>query len=190
MNEWHTQVAEWRDFYTLLGTSGATLMGLTFVVISLSPGTLVERPDAVRSYTTPIMAFFTTIVFVAVLMLVPRLAPFVRGLLFVIIAVIGLAYMCSTGTYRNWRETELGFDDLLWYVVWPFAAYFALLIGGIEVWRNQSIGLYVAGASVVFFLLIGIRNAWDVVLAVARAAAGGDPTGRPRPPETPPKSTP
>ncbi|MBV9271121.1 MAG: hypothetical protein JO165_08505 [Candidatus Eremiobacteraeota bacterium] len=178
MNEWHTQVAEWRDFYALVGTAGATLMGLTFVVISLSPRTIMDREDAVRSSTTPIMAFFTTVVFVAVLMLVPRVAPFLRGLMFVVIALIGLVYMCTTGTYQSWRQSDLGYDDLLWYVLWPFVAYIALLVGGIEVWRNQGIGMYIGAASVVFFLLIGVRNAWDVVLAVARISAGRDPTGK------------
>jgi len=175
LNEWHRAVVEWRDFYALVGTAGATFMGLTFVVITLSPKTIIDREDAVKSYTTPIMAFFTTIVVLSVFMLVPRLSSNLHALAFAILGAVGIFYMCTTGTYQSWKKSELGFDDLLWYVLWPFLAYVALLVAALEIWRGNEIGLYIGGGASLFFLIIGIRNAWDVVLAVARISAGGEP---------------
>lgn len=171
MDDWARRMVEWHDLYAFIGTAASTLMGLTFVVITLSPRTVVEREDAVKAFTTPIMAFFGTIVVLAVVMLVPRLAPLETGIAFAIVGLIGIGYMYSTGTYRIWRDSELGVDDLVWYVILPSVGYLALVAVAVEMWRSDPVALYVAGGTVLLFLIVGIRNAWDVVLEVARQSS-------------------
>ena len=46
----------WHEFYLLVGTSAAALTGLMFVVISISPETIAERPKAgVRAFVTVLL---------------------------------------------------------------------------------------------------------------------------------------
>jgi hypothetical protein len=49
-------LAEWRDFYLLVGTAGATLVALLFVAVSIGVGFLTrERAAAVRIYMSPVV---------------------------------------------------------------------------------------------------------------------------------------
>ena len=54
IDPWLQQLRDWQNFYMLSGTAAATLTGLMFVVISLSPN--MTDPDAeanVRAFVTP-----------------------------------------------------------------------------------------------------------------------------------------
>jgi len=45
---------EWHDFYLLVGTAGATLLGLLFVAVSLGVGYLTEeRQSATPTFMSP-----------------------------------------------------------------------------------------------------------------------------------------
>ena len=84
----------WHEFYLLVGTSAAALTGLMFVVISISPETIAERPAAgVRAFVTPTMVFFTTALAISALMLVPHLAPAALAVLLALASVAGIAYL-------------------------------------------------------------------------------------------------
>lgn len=167
-SDWTQQFAAWHDVYILAGTAAATLMGLTFVVVTLSPRDVGESLlTGVKSFTTPILAFFATVVLVSVLMLAPWGTSRPPGAALVILGLIGLFYMVSTGAYARWRESKLGFDDLIWYIALPFVAYTALLLIAAGMWTGAAWALYGIASVVVLLLIIGIRNAWDVVLFMA-----------------------
>ena len=52
---------EWHDFYVLIGTAGATLLGLLFVAVSLGAGFLTEeRQSATRTFMSPVVVHFTS----------------------------------------------------------------------------------------------------------------------------------
>ena len=166
--DWTQQLGAWHDVYVLVGTSAATLMGLTFVVVTLSPRDVAESlTTGVKSFTTPIMAFFASAVLVSIVMLAPWLTSHPPGAAVGILGLIGLFYMLSTGAYGQWRESKLGFDDLIWYIVLPFIAYIALIPIAAGMWAGASWALYGIASVVVLLLIIGIRNAWDVVLFMA-----------------------
>src|SRR5438876_5281029 len=84
----------WHEFYLLVGTSAAALTGLMFVVISISPETIAERPKSgLRAFVTPTMVFFTTALAISAFMLVPHIAPAALALLLALTGVGGLAYL-------------------------------------------------------------------------------------------------
>ncbi len=167
-SDWTLQLGAWHDVYMLAGTAAATLMGLTFVVVTLSPRDIGESlMTGVKSFTTPILAFFATVVLVSLLMLAPWLTPRPPAATLGILGLIGVFYMISTGAYARWRESKLGFDDLIWYIVLPFIAYTALVPVAVFMWMGAAWALYGIASVVVLLLIIGIRNAWDVVLFMA-----------------------
>jgi hypothetical protein len=166
MQEWFHALEAWRDFYVFTGTAAATLMGLMFVVMSLGQGRLAteEGIQATRGFFTPIVVFFATIIVVATLMLMPGGAPSALGLLLAALAVGGLVFMIASGAHNVWRIGELGFDDLVWYVALPYVAYAAIGVAAGAIWKANTFGLYTAAAAMLLLLLIGIRNAWDLVV--------------------------
>lgn len=159
----------WHEFYALAGTIAATLMGLTFVVVTLAPRVIARNAEGpVRAFTTPIVAFFATTIIVSLVMVVPDLPAYAAGCALGIAGFIGMAYMYSTGVHKRWRELELGIDDWFWYFSLPMAAYALLFGSGVALFRALHGSLYAASAGSFLLIVIGMRNAWDVVIAVTR----------------------
>jgi hypothetical protein len=166
MQEWFRGLEEWRDFYVFAGTAAATLMGLMFVVMSLGQRILAteEGTRATRGFFTPIVVFFATVIVLSLLMLMPQTEGAALGVLLAILALAGFLYMIGSGAYKAWRTNELGIDDLFWYVVLPYVSYLIIGVSAAAIWKSSQIGLYSAAAAILLLLLIGIRNAWDLVV--------------------------
>jgi hypothetical protein len=166
MQAWFHELAAWREFYAFAGAAAATLMGLMFVVVSLGQRTLAtdEGARATRSLFTPIAFFFATAIVVAMLMLIPDVVPGALAALLATIAVTGLTYMIASGAHSFWRTQELGIDDLTWYVLLPYLSYATIGVAAVTVWNASAFGLHTAAAAMLLLLLIGIRNAWDLVI--------------------------
>jgi len=56
----------------------------------------------------------------------------------------------------------------LWYVGLPFVSYLLLLEAAVGLGLRRPLGLASGAGAVLRLLVIGIRNAWDVVLVVAQ----------------------
>ena len=74
---------QWHDFYTLVGTAGATLLGLLFVAVSLGAGYLTEEHQlAIRTFYSPVVIHFTSVFFLSAVALFPSpQAKFVAALI-------------------------------------------------------------------------------------------------------------
>ena len=169
------KLQHWHELYSVAGGVAATLMGLMFVVISLGQrGLATERGFQItRALYTPIVVFFVTIVIMSMLMLMPDTPPGALGGLLGVVSVAGLIYMTVSGAYNTWRASELGVDDLLWYVVLPYISYAALGVAAVMIWRAAPFGPHVEAGAMLLLLLIAIRNAWDlVVFSVQRSEPG------------------
>lgn len=166
MQDWFNVLEAWHDFYVFAGTAAATLMGLMFVVVTLGQRTLAteQGSKATRGFFTPIVAFFASDIVLAMLMLIPKTSPSGLGVMLLVLAVAGVVYMVFSGAHRFWRENELGYDDLMWYVVLPYVSYIIIGVSATGVWRTAPFGLYSMAAAMLLLLLIGIRNAWDLVI--------------------------
>jgi hypothetical protein len=155
----------WHEFYVLVGTSAAALTGLMVVVISISPETIAERPKAgVRAFVTPTMVFFTTALAVSALMLVPHLAPAALALLLALAGVTGLAYLIWVRGHHHWRAQKLDAEDWVFYIGLPFLSYALLVAAAITIWRGSALGAPTLAFVTVLLLVIGIHNAWDLVI--------------------------
>lgn len=168
--QWFRELGSWRDFYVFAGTAAATLLGLMFVVASLSQRIVStdEGSTASRAFSAPVITFFVTAIVVSMVMLVPRPSPKALAVLLAIIGLGGFLYMINSGAHKQWRERGLGLDDLAWYVALPFLAYAVVAAAAVEVWSAARYGFYLSAAAMLLLLLIGIRNAWDIVTFIAQ----------------------
>jgi hypothetical protein len=166
VQEWFGLLEAWHDFYVFAGTAAATLMGLMFVVVSLGQRNLAtERgTQATRALFTPIVAFFSSDIVISMLMLSPQTPPAALSILMLLLGVGGIVYMVLSGAHRLWRDSDLGYDDLMWYVVLPYICYAGVVASAVGIWKMAPFGLYCIAATVLLFLVIGIRNAWDLVI--------------------------
>lgn len=177
MDVWLQRVGEWREFYLFTGTAAATLMGLMFVVMSLSERALASQrgQGAVRVFFTPIVAFFATEMAVSMLVLIPAITPLWLGLGLAVVGVLGVAYMLGSGVRARWRERwDLDTDDWFWYFLLPLACYGVVVAGAVFVWRSSAYGVYGVAVVMGALLLIGVRNAWDLVVYTLLRAQNSD----------------
>lgn len=182
MREWYFILHGWHEFYAFAGAAAATLLGLMFVVMTLNQSALMTEAGSrvLRAFFTPTVAFFTTIIVIAMVMLIPETSPSALAGMLGAVAVVGVLYMVASGVHRMWRANDLGLDDLLWYVILPYVGYAAfgaaavgVWIAGAGVWTVLPISLYAAATAVFLLLLAGIRNAWDLVVYNIQRRGGG-----------------
>jgi hypothetical protein len=62
-------------------------------------------------------------------------------------------------------------EDWLWYMALPLLAHVLVMVAALMLSENPGPALYVVGLAMILLLLVGIRNAWDMVtfLAVERS---------------------
>jgi hypothetical protein len=159
----------WHDFFVLVGTAGVTLTGLLFVVISLRPRVSVERQaTGVRTFISPNTVYFTTALVVSTVFLVPALPETFLGAFICVGAAGSLGYLAYTNVHQRWRQSNLPFMDWVWYVGLPIANYALLLLSGIGILMQASLAMHGVAAAMIFLLVIGIRNAWDLVIWISQ----------------------
>ena len=168
-------LSNWQNFYMIMGTAAATLTGLMFVVTTLIAGIdahLSTLNAAVSAFNTPTVVHFGTVLLLAGVLSAPwqtfsslSLLLGLLGLGMVIYSIIVLRRMWQVPHYQSTLE------DWLWYMVFPLLANILLIVAAFVLTKNPSPALYIVGSAMMLLLLVGIRNAWDMVtfLAVERA---------------------
>ena len=159
-------VADWSNFYVIVGSAAGGLTGLTFVVIVLSAGVNRVNATGVHAYLTPTIVHFGTVLAMAAYLSVPRQTAISLCIGFAAAGAAGLLYCAVVA--RRFRRFSTQYvpanEDWLWNVIVPAVVYGTLLaMAGIS-WHRLDRGLYGVGAASVALLFIGIRNSWDVAV--------------------------
>lgn len=164
-----TELERWHDFYVLLGTAGATLVALLFVAVSLGTGYLTtERTEGTRMFMSPVVIHFTSVFFISAISLIPSHRPvFFAGLIGATAMVGTVVSAAVTVQLLRTAMTEYCTDRLA-YGLLPAFGYVALLVAAGLIWAGQDIALDVLAGGLLLLLIVNIRNAWDLTLAMVR----------------------
>ena len=155
----------WESFYVIVGSSGAALTGLQFVVIALIAESKRRATGReIEAFGTPTIVHFCTVLLIAAILSAPwqglsrvSLALGACGLAGVVYGLIVLGRARRQPTYRPVLE------DWLWHAALPLLAYALLLISAIALRSYPQRVLFVIAATALLLLFIGIHNAWDTV---------------------------
>lgn len=158
----------WENFYVIIGSASAALIGLMFVTITLV--TSIRRLSsltAVNAYSTPTVVHFCAALLIAALMNAPWSALW--GIA-VLLGAAGLAGMIYIGiVLRRLRQAD-GYqpvlEDWLFHFIFPFVGYVTLFVCALLLLFVPAPSLFCIAAATVLFLFIGIHNAWDTVTYV------------------------
>lgn len=163
----------WQNFYLLTGGAAATLMGLVFVAASLSAN--LSKSDVlagdVRTFVTPIILHFSTVLLVAIFFTIPTQTYFSMGILLTCCGAAGFSYESSTAVqlWRRHRRTyPVDRSDWFWRVGLPAAGYLLVLYVAIRLVTNAIPAFSLLAIAISLFLLLGVRNAWNLVLWITR----------------------
>jgi len=165
----------WHEFYFLLGTSAAALTGLMAVVVSINPDTIAERPNSgVRAFVTPTMVFFITAFVVSALLLVPALSMRSLAVLLALTGITGVVYLLWTRGHHYYvhgvdgHPPNLDGEDWIFFIGLPYLSYLLLIVAAVGIWLHAGFGALTLGFTTMLLLVIGIHNAWDLVIWLAQ----------------------
>ena len=171
------QLHPWQNFYMLLGGASATLVGLMFIALSLglSRWTTAERPILAASFSafmSPTFIHFVYVLVTAAVVLVPTLSETVLGVLLVLAGIGSLGHIARNLPFlrARYRARTIDRSDLVWYSLMPSVGYVLYLDAGIGLLRAAAGGisrghaLNALATASVLLLVIGVRNAWDLVV--------------------------
>jgi hypothetical protein len=161
--------AGWESFYVIIGSSAAVLIGLQFVVITLSAQ--INAPgggSVVGAFSTPTIVHFCAVLFIAAILSAPWSALASAGIALGGCGVAGLAYALIV-VRRTRRQTVYVpvLEDWIWHNVLPLIAYATLLVAALVLQRYPAPSLFVIAGTALLLLFVGIHNAWDGAVYIA-----------------------
>jgi hypothetical protein len=179
-------IRPWHDFYLLVGTASATLVGLMFVAASIGAQVFKEENRAaIEAFISPTVVHFSTALFACILATIPDRT----GMEFVVLlSVLGLAGLGYSG--RVWTQLivrhKFSVDsiDRLFYAVIPGIGQLLVLFAGVLLLTLPAAGLDCLAIALLILLLAAIRNAWDMTMWIVIRA----PIAEPRSDNTPSSS--
>ena len=172
-------LARWESFYVIVGTSGAALTGLQFVVAALMADSRRRGSAAtVDAFGTPTIVHFSAVLLLSGVLSAPWQALSSVAFVLAICGAAGVGYIAIV-IRRARRQTgyQPVLEDWIWHVALPFLAYLTLLSGAFALARHATTALFVIAATTVLLLFIGIHNAWDTATFLA-IGAEQDANGR------------
>jgi hypothetical protein len=162
----------WRDFFIVIATAGATLIGAMFVVVSIAVGILTrERSAAAHAYLTSTLVHLGAVLLASLLTMAPSIQWQVFAVVLTVGGAIGVVYVAVLAT--TVKQFSVDWTDLLWYTALPMIGYAGLAAAGVMGFSANLHAVEMLAAASVLVLICGVHNAWDMILAFAI---------RPRPP--------
>jgi hypothetical protein len=161
-----TTLAGWQNFYVIVGSSAGALIGLQFVVLSLISSSPAARPDAAAggAFATPNIVHFGAVLGLSGILSAPwqwigaaAVSWGLLGVAGVVYAILVVLRMRAQAAYRP------VFEDWLFHVLLPFAAYASLSASAFAALFHLHEALFAVGAAAMLLLFVGIHNAWDAV---------------------------
>ncbi len=174
------QLQQWQNFYMLLGGASATLVGLMFIAISFGssrwlPEDLPILAPSFNAFMSPTFIHFVYVLVTAIVVFVPTLSETVFGGLLVLCGIGSLGHIARNLPFfrQRYRAGSIDRSDLVWYSLMPSIGYILYLDAGIGLLRAAAGGkshghaLNALAAASILLLVIGVRNAWDLVVYLA-----------------------
>jgi hypothetical protein len=171
-------LADWGNFYVIVGSAAGGLTGLMFVVIALgAEAGVIGSERALRAFATPTVAHFGAVLLLAALATVPGHKVTTLTLGVGALGIAGVAYVAWIMTEaRRQHDYQPVMSDWLWHGVMPFVAYGGLATAALILyWQQGEVALYILAAAGVLLLYSGIHNAWDTALWLATLTKQKEP---------------
>ena len=154
-------LALWHDFYMLLGSAVAALLGLLFVSVSLHLDSLTE-PVQLLAYET--FNHFVALLFISLVCLIPDLPPGWFGAALLLLGVAGCLRQVWTSRRSERAQKGLVLPTPWRREVFPLLAY-ALLVG-LGLWYLAGLPSQLGVLVAVDLLLLSqaALRAWEMLL--------------------------
>jgi hypothetical protein len=172
------ELANWQSFYVIVGSSGAALIGIQFVVVALVANLrLRSTAESISAFGTPTVVHFGGALLVSAIMSAPWPSLIPPSVVLAMCGLGGFGYGAIV-IHRTRHQTVYapGWGDWLWYVVLPGGLCAALALAALLLRTTTHLALFGIGGVALGLLLLGIHNAWDVVTYIIVGSPDADTT--------------
>jgi len=178
----------WHDFYTLVGTASATLVGLMFVAASIGSSVFSEQHrNALQAFFSPTVVNFVAVLFICIGVMIPSQTWLSLGLLLAAGGIAGLIYAGRVWVQMFVRRSfHVDMVDRMFYATVPLVGYLLVLAAGISLLLRLRWSAEMTAAALVVLMFAGVRNAWDMTTWIMMRT----PTTASLPPPDEPQSPP
>jgi hypothetical protein len=167
----------WQNFYILVGTAAATLIGLMFVAVTFGAGLVTaETAASARAFLDPPFTHFVQILLTACLMVIPTMGATVLGVLLMVLCLLRTAGL--VGVFRamleaSRRHGDIELSDWTTGVAVPLLCYVLLGASGAAFVAGYAVAFTGLAIVTIAILLTGLFGAWELMvwMAVARSRA-------------------
>ena len=163
----------WETFYLLIGTSAAALVGVMFIVTTLTAEIEADTINrGVVIYQNPLVFHLGAIFAASAVILVPD-HDIVRAVLLAALGIAGFIYSVRTllRIFEPYEFYEPTIWDKLFYGFAPCLLYLLLGAGGLASLWTTEFAVDAISATTLVLLVVSIRNAWDVAVFAVRIAS-------------------
>jgi hypothetical protein len=163
-------LAQWHEFYALLGTAAAALIALLFVAVSIGTSVLTPEPESRRNtgtYLSPVVFHYANVLFLSLIALIPTQTWESFGLV-IGAASIGSVIYSIVIAVRVHRNSISDLADRLCYGAIPALCYATGPVAALFLLEDKTAGLNLLAGAALLLLVINIRNAWDLMISLAR----------------------
>jgi len=163
-------LAGWHEFYALLGTASAALIALLFVAVSISTSVLTPEPQSRRNtatYMSPVVFHYANVLFLSLITLVPTQTFESFGVVLSVAAAASVIYSIVIA-HRVHSNAISDLSDRLCYGIIPTLCYATGLFAALLLFEEKPAGLNLLAGAALLLLVINIRNAWDLMISLAR----------------------
>ena len=168
----------WENYYLMIGSSAGALIGLMFVVVTLTAGR--DRAEIERGkhlYTSPIVWHLAVILTLSGAAAIPGISARVFGAATIFLAALGFGWgiRSATGIWRRPGAPDAAGFDTFWYGIAPALVYICLGAAGIGIFAAQAWGENAVAVALMALLLVSIHAEWDLVTYLAPIAGQPPP---------------
>jgi len=167
----------WENFFLIVGPSAGALIGLMFVVVTLSQGRDRQQYETGKHlYTSPVVWHLSVVLLLSGAAVAPPMSKLLFGSLVTCLALlgIGLGLRSTIGIVRHRLTAGDTMFDMWFYGIIPVIAYLFLAASGVALLVDGKWAEAAFGASLMGLLLVSIHAEWDLVTFLAPMAAEQD----------------
>lgn len=163
---------EWQNFYFMVGSASATLLGLMFVAVSLGADLPAATDSSgINTFVMPMLVHFGSVVLIAAEMLAPTFRQMSLGVVLLVSGIVFTVYSCWVGWQFSHHPSGAHYtkSDWKWYVTFPIIGDGLVVVMALWLLAGSFDALNLLAAASIFLVIVSVRNTWDLMMWIAQS---------------------